>query len=288
MIILVELAARAERWTPGPLKFGLARLCGMLIYWLVPRIRRNTNANMAVVLGTTPDDPRARRLAMRSVVSYAEHLVDFLRSYRMTTEELLRHTAAIEGLHHLRAFQAMGRGGIMITAHFGNWEWCGGLVSLDQPTYAVAETFRSRSFTALLDSVRQRKNLRSIQLGGAARTILRVLRRGEFAALLADRPTPGKGVQVQFFGRPVWVPEGAAVLARRTGSPMLVGGLVRHPDRTYSAHGMPPIVIDQDAPAAEAVQQAMQQVMQDVEELIRKAPAQWYMFRPMWPDTTAA
>ena len=288
MIALIALAARAERWAPRALKSGLARMVGMLVYWLVPRIRRNTTANMSVVLNLPPTDPRVRALAMRSVISYGELLADFLRTYRLTPEELLRHTMAIEGLHHLRAFQNMGRGGIMITAHFGSWDCCGGLVSVDRPIHAVAETFGSRSLTALLDNVRARKNLRSIQLGNAAREILRTLRRGEFVALLADRPTPGKGVQVMFFDRPVWVPEGAAVLARHTGSPLLVGGMVRYADGTYTAHGMPPIMIDRDQPAAEAVQAAMQQVMWDLEILIRKAPAQWYMFRPMWPEALDA
>lgn len=288
MITLVALAASAERWVPRPVKFGLARLFGMLVYWLVPRIRRNTTANMSVVLNLPATDPRVRALAMRSVINYAEFMVDFLRTYRMTPEELLRQTVTIEGLHHWREFQEMERGGIMVTAHFGNWDCCGSLVSVDRPTYAVAETFSSRSATALLDSVRARKNLRSIQLGNAARGILRALRRGEFVALLADRPTPGKGVQVMFFDRPVWVPEGAAVLARHTGSPLLVGGMIRYADGTYSAHGMAPIVIDKDRPAAEAIQQAMQQVMQDLETLIRKAPAQWYMFRPMWPEALDA
>ncbi|MDE2902360.1 MAG: lysophospholipid acyltransferase family protein [Chloroflexota bacterium] len=288
MITVVAFAAQAERWVPRPLKFGLARLIGMLVYWLVPRIRRNTTANMSVVLNLPPTDPRVRALAMRSVISYGEMTLDFLRTYRMTPEELLRYTVAIEGLHHLRAFKEMGRGGIMITAHFGSWDCCGSLVSVDQPTHVVAETFGSRSLTAVLDNVRARKNLRTIQLGNAARGILRSLRRGEFVALLADRPTPGKGVQVMFFDRPVWVPDGAAVLARHTGSPLLVGGMIRYPDGTYSAHGMPPIVIDKDRPAAEAVQEAMQQVMWNLETLIRKAPAQWYMFRPMWPEALDA
>ncbi|MCY3748156.1 MAG: lysophospholipid acyltransferase family protein [Chloroflexi bacterium] len=288
MITAVAIAAQAERWVPRPVKFGLARLFGMLVYWLVPRIRRNTTANMSVVLKLPPTDPRVRALAMRSVINYAEFIVDFLRTYRMTQEDVLRRTVAIEGLHHLRAFQDMGRGGIMITAHFGSWDCCGGLVSVDQPTHVVAETFGSRTLTALLDNVRARKNLKTIQLGNAARGILRTLRRGEFVALLADRPTPGKGVQVMFFNCPVWVPEGAAVLARHTGSPLLVGGMIRYSDGTYSAHGMPPIVIDKDRPAAEAVQEAMQQVMWDLERLILKAPAQWYMFRPMWPEALDA
>jgi len=288
VITLVAIAAQAERWVPRAVKFGLARMFGMLVYWLVPRIRRNTTANMSVGLNLPPTDPRVRALAMRSVINYAEFMVDFLRTYRMTQEDVLRRTVAIEGLHHLRTFQNMGRGGIMITAHFGNWDCCGGLVSVDQPTHVVAETFGSRSVTALLDDVRARKNLRTIQLGNAARGILRTLRRGEFVALLADRPTPGKGVRVRFFDRPVWVPEGAAVLARHTGSPLLVGGMIRYPDGTYSAHGLPPIVIDKDRPAAEAVQEAMQQVMWDLEVLIRKAPAQWYMFRRMWPEALDA
>ena len=284
MLTLVAIAAWAESRTPDQIKWGLARLVGTLTYWLVPRIRRNTTANMAVVLNRPSTDPEVRNLAMRSVIAYFEYILDFLRTYRMTMVDVLQQTVTIEGLQHIRAFESMGRGGIMITAHFGNWELCGGLISQERPTYAVAETFQSQSINALFDSVRSRKNMRSIQLGNAAREIMRTLQRGDFVALLVDRPTPGKGVQVQFFGRPVWIPQGAAVLARRTGSPLLVGGMVRHADRSYTAYSMPPILIDPDRPPAEAVQDAMQRVMWDVEKLIRKNPSQWYMFRRMWPE----
>ncbi len=287
MIALIEICTTIERWMPVPVKIGLARLLGLVAFWLFPRIRRNTIANMSVMLGLPASHPRVRALALRSVQAYAEHLADFLRMYRLTAAELLRQTVHIEGYENFRRFQSMGLGGVLISAHFGNFEWCGGLVSLDSPTYAVAETFSSRSLTALLDHVRAKKNMQSLQLGGAARGILRVLRRAEFVAIVADRPTPGKGVQVEFFGRPTWVPEGAAALARRAGSPLLVGGMTRNHDRTFNAYGMPPIFVDRDKPAPEAVREAMQHVMWDLETLIRKAPAQWYMFRPMWPEAAA-
>ena len=288
MLTLVAIASWVESRTPDPIKMGLARLVGTLTYWVIPRIRRNTTANMAVVLNRPPTDPEVRDLALRSVIAYIEYMLDFLRTYRMTMADVLQQAITIEGSHHLRAFENMGRGGIMISAHFGNLELCGGLISQRRTTYAVAETFPSRSVNALLDSVRARKNVRSIQLGNAAREIIRTLQRGDFVALLADRPTPGKGVQVEFFGRPVWIPHGAATLARRTGSPLLVGGIIRHKDRSYTAYGMPPILIDPDQPAAEAVQEAMQKVMWDVEKLIRKKPSQWYMFRQMWPEAGTA
>ena len=285
MIALIDLVAAIERWIPMAVKIGLARLLAFLTFWLFPRIRRNTIANMSVVLDLPPSHPRVRHLALRSVQAFAEHSADFLRTYRLTPAEVLRKTVHVEGYENFRGFQSMGRGGIMISAHFGNWELCGCIVSLDTPTYAVAETFSSRSVTAVLDHVRAKKNMRSLQLGGAARGILRVLRRAQFVALLADRPTPGKGVQVEFFGRLTWVPEGAAALARRSGSPLLVGAVTRNPDWTFNCYGMPPIIVDKDKSAPEAVREAMQQVMWDLETLIRKAPAQWYMFRRMWPET---
>jgi lauroyl/myristoyl acyltransferase len=284
MTTLVGLAAALERVTPMAVTYGIARMFGALAFRLSPRIQRHTTANMSVVLNLPSDDPRVHRLARRSVMAYAEHVVEFLRTYRMSVRELLQVTTRIEGYEHFKAMHDLNRGGIMVSAHFGNWEWCGGLVSMDHPTYAVAETFPSRAVTHLLDHMRASQNVRSIQLGGAARQILRVLQRGDYVALLADRPTPGDGVQVQFFGRPVWVPAGAAALAERAGSPLLVGGVIRNPDHTYSAIGMPPILVDPDRPRAEAIREAMQRVMSDLEALIRKAPEQWYMFRRMWTD----
>ena len=225
---------------------------------------------------------------MESISAYAEHLVDFLRTYRMSTEELLRRTIFIEGFRHYLEFQNKNRGGIMITAHFGNWELCGGLVSIDRPTYAVAETFGSRSVNEFLANVRARKNIKSIQTGNAGRELLDTLNRGDIAALLVDRPTPGKGAMVNFFGRPTQIPDSAARLAVRTNSPVLVGGLIRRRDGTYTAHAMPVIDVNPDRPAKEAVAETMQRIMCDIETLIRKAPQQWYMFRKMWPEADSS
>lgn len=288
MVTVVDLAARAERWIPEFVTFGCARLIGMLVYWLNPRIRQNTTANMAVVLGSSASSPQARRLAMKSVSAYAEHLVDFLRTYRMSTDEILRHTTSLEGLQHLLEFQNRKRGGILITAHFGNWEGCRGLIPIDQPTYAVAETFGSRSVTEFLATVRARKNIHSIQVGNAGRELLDTLNRGDIAALLVDRPTPGKGAMVNFFGRLTQVPDSAARLAVRTTSPVLVGGLIRCRNGTYTAHVMPVINVNPDRPTKEAVAETMQRIMCDIETLIRKAPQQWYMFRKMWPETDSS
>ncbi len=282
MIALFEFGSRLVSWMPGSISAAITRLLGTLAFWLLPRVRRNTIANMAVVLDLPESDPRVRSLARRSVVAFADHVLDFLREFRMSRAELMEKTVRVNGYEHFKAFHEMRKGGIMITGHFGNWEWCGGLVSLDHPTNAVAETMRSRAVTGMLDHVRAKLNLRSIQLGGAAREILRALRRCEYVALLADRPTPGRGVQVEFFGRPAWIPEGSAALAQRADSPLMVGGMTRNGDGTYTAHAMPPIVWERDEPRDQAVQRGMQQVMWDLEALIRRAPEQWYMFRPMW------
>ncbi len=288
MITLVTIAAHAERWIPRFIKFGGARLIGMVVYWLNPRVRQNTNSNMAVVLDLPRTSPQVRRLAMESVIAYTEHLVDFLRSYRMNTDELLRQTTFVDGFKHYIEFQNRSRGGILITAHFGNWEVSGGLVSLDNRTYAVAETFGSRSVNAFLRNVRARKNIQSIQVGNAGRELLDTLKRGGITALLGDRPTPGKGPKVDFFGRPAQIPDSAARLAVRTNSPVLVGGVVRKTDGTYTVHVMPVIYPNSDRPTKEAVAETMQRIMWDIESLIRKAPQQWYMFRQMWPEAGKA
>ena len=288
MVTVVDLAARTERWIPGFVKFGCARLIGMLVYWLNPRIRQNTTANMAVVLGSSASPLQARRLAMESVSAYAEHMVDFLRTYRMSTDELLRRTISMEGFQHYLEFQNRKRGGILITAHFGNWEGAGGLISIDRPTYAVAETFGSRLVTESLANIRARKNIHSIQIGNAGRELLDTLNRGDIAALLVDRPTPGQGAWVNFFGRLAQVPDSAARLAVRTNSPVLVGGLIRGRDGTYTAHVMPVINVNPDRPTKEAVAETMQRIMYNIETLIRKDPQQWYMFRKMWPDADSS
>ena len=283
MIRLFELAGWILDRMPVVLVIAVARLAGWLAFESMGRIRRNTIANMSVVLGRPETDPAVKALARESVVQFAEHSVDLLRFHQSTHSDVRRRIVSIEGWENVLAVRKVGRGGIFVTAHFGNWDAAGATLAFDYPLTVIQETFSNPEANELLRRVRADKRVRAVQLGNAARPALRALRRNEYLGVVADRPTPGQGVEVSFFGRRTHVPAGTARLAIRTGAPIVVGGAIRNRDRTYSAIGYPPIYTDGDRSPDANVEGITQAVMSNIETMIRRRPDQWYMFRPMWP-----
>ncbi len=237
---------------------------------------------MSVVLARPETDPAVKALARESIAQFAEHSVDLLRFHRRTESELRRRIVSIEGREHVLAARRLGNGGIFVSAHFGNWEVSGAFVAFDYRLTAIQETFSNPEVNELLRRIRAAKNVYAVQLGKAAKPVLLALRRNEYVGVLVDRPTPGEGIEADFFGRRTQVPGGTARLAVRTGAPVVVGGAIRNRDRTYTVIAYPPIYPDGDLSRNADVSRITQAVMSNVEAMIRRRPDQWYMFRPMW------
>jgi KDO2-lipid IV(A) lauroyltransferase len=147
----------------------------------------------------------------------------------------------------------------------------------------VVERFEPARLDRLVQGVRKAKGLRLIPLEEAPRRALKVLRSGEVLALLIDRPTPGEGVVVDFFGGPIEIPAGAALLSRRTGAPIVPCRVSRRRGRFVAevAPFVDPAAIEgggsRDGPRA-----LTQRIVAQLEAWVREEPAQWYPFRKMW------
>ena len=287
MIRLFELASWLLARLPALLVTAAARLGGRIAFEIVGSVRRNTIANMSVVLGRPERDPAVTTLARESVAQFAEHSVDLLRFHRRTWSELRPELVSIEGWEYVLDCRKLGNGAIFASAHFGNWEIAGALVAFDYPLTVIQETFSNPEANELFRRIRAAKNITAVQLGKAAKPALLALRRNEILGLLVDRPTSDSGIEVEFFGQRTRIPSGIAKLAMRSGAPIVVGGAIRNRDRTYSVIGYPPIYPDSNlSPNADAAR-ITQALMGRIEAMIRRRPDQWYMFREMWPgDST--
>ena len=283
MIRLFELAGWLLSGIPIVLRIAGARLAGRVAFRFLGRLRRNAIENMAVVIGAPASDPRVKSLARESMMQFAEHAVDLPIFHRSSDEELRLRTVSNSADEHVAAARAHGNGVIFVTAHFGNWDLAGACVAHDIPMMVVQETFASSEANELFRRIRAGKNMRAVQLGSAARPVMRALRGNGLVGIMVDRPTLGEGVDVEFFGRRTQIPAGAAKLAIRAGAPVLVGGAIRNRDQTFTVLGFPPIFPNGANSREDEVQRISQAMMRDIESLIRRRPEQWYMFRAMWP-----
>lgn len=274
------------RAAPRGLAYRIATLVGRLAFWAWPGGRQATTRNFRVVLGPGVSAPAVRATARRSLERYCRYLADFARLEREATSErgLVVQDAAV--FDQLRELHARYGGVIIATMHFGDWD--AGAVATAQagfPVTAVADDFGDKRLDALVLGSRERLGVEIVRASSGALGAVRALQRGRLVALVVDRPLATGGITVSFFGRPVRVPAGAARLALRTGSPIVAAACYRtrsEPSRLrlWADFTLP---LPNEVHGPEAARSLTQSLFAAHERIIRRRPADWYMFRAMWP-----
>lgn len=272
---------------PRALGYRLGALGGELYFWANPAHSRKAVENFAVVLADDPRAPRVRDTARRSFRNYGKYLFDFFRQPSLDPDRIEADTIS-EGWEFLDAAHAAGRGAIIVTLHFGNWDFAGAIVACrGYPIVAVADRFTPASVDQLVRGTRERLGLGVIPLHGSGglRELQRALRRNTALALVADRPQQDGGVEVTLFGARAWLPAGPARLSLRSGAPILPAYVLRRPgDRTYFGRIEEPVAFTPSGEPTADVRALTQALASRLEGILREHPDQWYMFRRMWPE----
>lgn len=204
---------------------GMALRLGEGLGWLVGvvfGIRRKTVRSHLRQAFPHETEGWRRRLARRSFRHIGrESLATFLLG-GMTKEDVLKRTEVV-GLEALQLAMAEGRGAILVTGHFGNWEIAGAaLTARGVPLDAVAQKQRNPLFDIDINRTRNRLGITVIKRSEAPRKVLRALRAGRGIAIVGDQNIRRGGVFVDFFGRKASTARGAAIFALRTDSPMFL------------------------------------------------------------------
>ncbi len=280
------LAQRLPQWVLYPVAVAL----GEAAYLAWGTKRRIAKQNFARVLDRSADDREVARVARRAFRNFAKYVLEIMRFPRLEPGDLER-LVVVEGWEHLRSATAHGRGLIFASIHFGNFEVGGARIADEIPLNVIADDLANQRLMDLLVGNRAHKNINIHSPTGAARKVLQALRRNEMVGLMMDlgpRALAFDTVRADFFGAPASFPAVAANLARVSGAPIVVAAVVRQRDNTFRGVALPPIFVDRTRQASGETVRVTEAIARGLEELIRRWPDQWYIFRPMWPAEQAA
>jgi KDO2-lipid IV(A) lauroyltransferase len=190
-----------------------------------------------------------------------------------------------EGYEHIGDPQAAGQGVILGLPHLGNWDAAGAwLKERGHRLTAVAEPLEPRELFEWFADQRRALGIDVVPLGpGSASAVLRALDEGQIAALVCDRDLTGDGVTVELFGESTTMPGGPAVLALRSGAPLVPVGIYFRPHARRFIRILPPVPTERRGNLRDDVQRVTQDLACRFEELIAAAPDQWLMMQPVWP-----
>ena len=122
---------------------------------------------------------------------------------------------------------------------------------------------------------------------GALRQALKYLQRGGMVLTGIDRPIEKPDVCPCFFGRPAALPIHHVFLASKAHVPILVTVTYLQPDGKYRVFASDPIEMVSSPDSDEAVLRNAEKVLTVAEEFIRRAPQQWSVPLPIWPQVMA-
>ena len=265
---------------PSGMGLAVGRRVGDVLWWLLPRRRRLTLDNLARSFGREVPPGELRRLGRRSFQHVGMNLIELCRYFLRPTDVMLSRVR-VEGGEHLKTAAAQGRGVLILTAHYGNWELLAaahGLTGL--PLSIVTRPLDHPLLDDLAARFRQRSGAELIIKRQAVREVLQALRRQRMVGILLDQnATRPEGVFVPFFGVPASTSKGLAVLALRTGAPVVPVFLRRDPDgRGHCMDVGAPIPPPPDGDAA-TYTATFNQVL---EATIRRSPEQWLWMHARW------
>ena len=262
------------------------RLCDAA-YFLNRRARAAVEENLRTVWaheGLQPSDDHAAGCARKTFQYFGKYAADFIR-FREMPPDRLRRFVSVAGLPEVEKLRATGRGGILLTLHYGNWELGGAVFpALGFKVHAVVQPVASPPMERIYTFFRRQRGMDVIPLARASTGIVRALRRGDLVAMVGDRDFTGTGLPHDFMGRPATLPHGAAWFAHKLGVPILFGAVRREPDDTYAIR-LAPLITPEEYPSEAAIQDRLVALM---EQTILSDPCQWFTFYPFWRTTPAA
>lgn len=277
-----RLAINLLRHIPLSLRMIFAVFIARLAYYISLKHRLIAIHNL---MRSFPDKPLREiiHLAKESYVAFTFVVAVFFDIPYLNKDNLHRWIS-IEGLDNYTEACKEGKGVLIFSAHFGNWEiGNAALAIMTQPFVFIYRVFDSPLLESAITGVRTSYGNISLSKYNAMRPMIRLLKNGATINILIDQNVTGyEGVFVDFFGRKACTTPGLALLALHTKAPVLPVFTRRLPDGKYLLEIGKKVEIVNSGNRDTDVLINTQNFTKIIEDKIRQYPAQWLWFHQRW------
>lgn len=223
------------------------------------------------------------RLVQDGLRSYMRYWCDIFRFPDWSVERI-QNTVTATKEHLLLDAIAAGNGAIITLPHVGNYDHAAAyFCSKGAKIVTVAEHLKSEALFKKFISFRAAFGVEALPLDGRViPTLAQRLRAGCVVALAADRDLSRSGIDVTFFGAPARMPAGPAVLALKTGAPLIYAMVSYTQIGIHIDFEMVPIPTD--GSEAEKIAAIIQSSADLFAKGIATHPQDWHMLQRIWVD----
>ena len=248
--------------------------------------RHNYQDNLRHILGKNVSNRKLFTATFRMCVNYGYYLIDLFRYNNRREGELSEILSHAEGYDNLKAVISDGRGAILLTAHLGNWEMGGIVLSkLGHPVNIVY--FPDGHETIERERTRKRlmRGVKEIRLDPdkiSPLEMLRALQKGELVAMQGDKLFHDSGVKIKFLDAETYFPRGPVLLSMLSGAPILPSFILLDKDARYRIIVEEPIYAVNTGDREQDIRENLEKVVKVFEKYIGQYYDQWYCFTRFW------
>lgn len=222
-------------------------------------------------------------LLSRAFDSYLRYWCDTFRIQDWSTQRM-QETVTLTNGHLLIDPMRSNKGVVIALPHSGNWDHAGAyFCSIGIPLVTVAERLKPEALFQKFLEYRNSMGFEVLSLDSRSFvTLMKRAREKRLIALVADRDLSRAGVDVDFFGYPSRMPAGPALLAVKTGIPLVVAHV------SYTSTGIHINFTEVSVPETGDESEKVSKVVQACADLfargIAEHPEDWHMLQRIWID----
>jgi KDO2-lipid IV(A) lauroyltransferase len=225
-----------------------------------------------------------RQTGRRSFEHLAMLAIDVLFTPRLVKKYNWRDYSRYTNAERAKWLMQEGRGLLLVTAHYGNFEITGYLLGLfGFNIYSIARPLDNKFINRYVYGVRRRAGQRIIDKKGASELMDELTTRGATLCFIADQDAGRKGIFVDFFGRPASTYKSIGLLAITKNIPIGVGYSRRVGNRFCFEIGVQRLILPEEwADKEDPLRWVTAEYTRAIEEFIREDPTQYWWLHRRW------
>jgi Kdo2-lipid IVA lauroyltransferase/acyltransferase len=227
-----------------------------------------------------------KQIARSSLKSLVLVIFEFVRIPKIYKEP--KKYIEVQGGEHVWESLKLGRGVILATSHFGNWELAG-IAASDYgfPMHAIGKPNKNPFVTDYVKKLRGATGLKTIDQQGAVRKCIQLLKANQVIAVLIDEHAKKGGVWVHLFGQKALTNALPATLALKYNAAIIPTFFYRRNNDRYLLTFEKPFARINTGDYDSDIISNTQQYMTRLEKELVKHPEHWTLWmhnRWRWND----
>jgi KDO2-lipid IV(A) lauroyltransferase len=260
----------------------IANLLGKILFNVAKKHREIALDNLTYAFGNEKQPEEIEKIARQVFINLVQVVFEVSWSLKLDERHLSRKFK-IDGCHHFKKAYEKGKGVLVLTAHLGNWELLSVLAGMiELPMSSVVRPLDFEPLDHYIHNLRSRFGGKMIPKQRSFRKIIRCLARGEAVYLLMDQNVDWyEGVFVDFMGHRACTNKGMALLALKTGAPVVPVFMIREKSGLRAEFG-PEVVTVKTGDRQKDIEINTQEYNRVIECFVRRYPDQWFWIHQRW------